>query len=95
MTQRIDERQQLFAGNCVFALRLRQRAAEIRNGLLNSGPYDLRKQAGNAEVARIAIDDERFCKVWIRESDCICKRCLNCGEGAFAFFRLLKTALFD
>ena len=80
MTQRIDERQHLLAGNCVFAFWLRQRAAEIRNGLLNSGPYALRKHAANAEVARVAIDDERFCKVWIRESDCVCNRYLNCGD---------------
>ena len=56
MAQRIDERLPLFARNRVFAFRFRERAAEIRNRLRNSGPYDLRIYAVDAEVASVAID---------------------------------------
>ena len=86
MAQQIHQRQHLFAGNCVLAFRLWQRAAEIWNRLLNSGPYNLQKHAADAKVARVAIDDELFRVVWIREGDRICERSLYCGEANFAFF---------
>ena len=69
--------------------------AVIINRLLNSGPYYLRKHAADAKVVFVAIDDEWFGEVWIRECDCILEFGLYCSEGAFAIFCPLELALFD
>ena len=95
MAQQIDERQNLYASNRIFAFWCRHRAAKIRNRLLNTGPYDLPEHAADPKVACVAIDNERFLEIWIHESDCICKCGLNCGKGAFAVFCRLKLALLN
>ena len=85
VTQRVDEREHFLASYCVFPLWLRQRTAEVRHRLLDSGSDHLRQHSADAEVARITVNDKWFREVGVGKSNYIFKRGFNCFERIFAF----------